>query len=101
MTPHSDPQRAAFKAAYGTRLRNKIVMIVLTVLAMASLAITKDSTIVFGLPMAVVGPISFVALVIGWWVLEDRNWRCPACNEYLGRALNPKHCHRCGVELRG
>ena len=27
------------------------------------------------------------------------NWRCPSCNGYLGRAMNPKFCGKCGAEL--
>ncbi len=28
-----------------------------------------------------------------------KNWRCPACDGYLGRAMNPKHCVKCGAQL--
>lgn len=27
------------------------------------------------------------------------NWRCPACNKYLGKGPNPKFCSKCGVQL--
>jgi hypothetical protein len=38
-----------------------------------------------------------VAACVGYsWV----NWRCPACNGYLGRGIGPKHCRNCGAELR-
>ena len=29
-----------------------------------------------------------------------RNWRCPACNGYLGRSMSMNFCPKCGVELR-
>jgi hypothetical protein len=29
-----------------------------------------------------------------------RNWRCPACDTYLGKMLNPKHCPHCGIKLQ-
>lgn len=43
----------------------------------------------------------FAVLVVGGLVYSLRNWRCPRCSAYLGRAINPKHCPRCGVALRG
>jgi DNA polymerase II large subunit len=27
------------------------------------------------------------------------NWRCPSCNKYLGKAINPKFCSKCGTQL--
>jgi len=27
------------------------------------------------------------------------NWRCPACNKYLGKSINPKFCSKCGAPL--
>lgn len=74
-------------------------MIGLTFAAIAPLPFIKDDSIYFGLPGAIVGPIAFFAICAGWVILEDRNWRCPACDEYLGRAFNPRHCRQCGMEL--
>ena len=76
-------------------------MIVLLFAAMTALAIMEEGTTFFGLSDAVLGPISLVAIVVGWGTFESRNWRCPACDQSLGRAFNPKHCRRCGIELRG
>ena len=97
---YTDQQRAAFKDAYAKRLRTQLIMIVLVVSAIAALASTEDGDTFFGLSVAVLGPISFVAIVVGWMIFHDRNWRCPACDQYLGRAFNPKHCRRCGIALR-
>ena len=30
-----------------------------------------------------------------------RDWRCPACSDYLSRAINPNCCPRCGVRFHG
>lgn len=27
------------------------------------------------------------------------NWRCPACNGYLGKSMSPKSCGKCGTQL--
>jgi hypothetical protein len=98
---YTDQQRAAFKDAYAKRLRKKLIMIVLLFAVMAPLPFIEDGSTYFGLSGAVFGSISLVAIVVGWVIVEGRNWRCPACDQYLGREFNPKHCRRCGVELRG
>ncbi|MFB3921165.1 MAG: hypothetical protein ACE145_05550 [Terriglobia bacterium] len=28
------------------------------------------------------------------------NWRCPACNRYLGKGFGPSFCPKCGVRLQ-
>ena len=98
---YTNQQRAAFKDAYAKRLRKQLIMIVLLFASMAALAFTKEGATFFGLSDAVFGPIALVAIFVGWMIFNGRNWRCPACDEYLGRAFNPKHCRRCGIELRG
>jgi len=39
-------------------------------------------------------------LVAAAVIFSFANWRCPACNGYLGRGINPKFCSKCGTELR-
>lgn len=38
-------------------------------------------------------------LVILYVVISLIDWRCPNCNEYLGKTWNPKFCQKCGVQL--
>lgn len=28
------------------------------------------------------------------------NWRCPACNRYLGKGFSPRFCPKCGARLQ-
>jgi len=98
---YTDQQRTAFKDAYAKRRRKQLIMILMLFAAMAPLPFIEDSATFFGLPGAVIGPIALFAIAIGWVMFNGRNWRCPACNNYLGRAFNPKRCRRCGIELRG
>jgi hypothetical protein len=98
---YTDQQRAAFKHAYAKRLRKQLVMIVLLFAVMAPLPFIEDSATFFGLSGAVLGPISLVVIVVCWVIFNGRNWRYPACDNYLGRAFNPKQCRTCGIELRG
>jgi hypothetical protein len=98
---YTDQQRAAFRDAYAKRLRKQLGMIAVLFAVMTALAFTEDGATFFGIPGAVLGPISLVAVVVGWVIFQGRNWRCPACDKHLGRAFNPRHCRGCGVELRG
>jgi hypothetical protein len=96
---YTDQQRAAFKDAFAKRLRKQLIVIVLLFAVVAPLPFIEDDAAFFGLSGAVLGPISLVAIAIGRVIFNGRNGRCPACDNYLGRAFNPKHCHRCGIEL--
>jgi hypothetical protein len=62
-------------------------------------AADKQAGTVLGFPLIVVGPL-FLVLIIGALVFSLKNWRCPACDRYLGKVWNPRHCHSCGVALR-
>ena len=44
--------------------------------------------------------IARAILLIGAIGLTYLNWRCPACDAFLGRKSYPRHCHDCGVSLR-
>jgi hypothetical protein len=48
---------------------------------------------------AVVG--LFIVLVVGILIFSFFNWRCPSCDRYLGRGINPTFCSKCGVRLNG
>jgi len=52
-----------------------------------------------GVSAVIWGPVLAV-FVVGALVFSFKNWRCPACNGYLGKAFNPRYCSKCGVELR-
>ena len=86
---YTDQQRADFQDAYARRLRKQLFMIALVFAAIAPLPFIEDGDTYLGLRGAVIGPIAFFAIVIAWVIFHDRNWRCPACENYLGRAFNP------------
>jgi hypothetical protein len=54
---------------------------------------------VAGISMEIFGPLFLLAVLVAFGV-SFWNWRCPACEGYLGYALLPKACQRCGAELR-
>ena len=52
-----------------------------------------------GLPEKVVAPIC-IATPMAVAVFSLVNWRCPACEGYLGNRMNPKFCSKCGARLQ-
>lgn len=48
-----------------------------------------------GTALLVVGTV-----VLGFFGFSLVNWRCPACDAYLGRRFNPRACPSCGQQLR-
>jgi hypothetical protein len=72
-------------------------------LGMAALVIVngqaQDGSL-FGVPGAIVQPISGVA-VLGGAVVWLRKWRCPRCRTHLGSLFERlRLCRHCGVPLR-
>lgn len=41
--------------------------------------------------------LSLIAMCV---FLTFRNWRCPGCQRYLGKNLNPRFCPGCGIPLQ-
>ena len=52
-----------------------------------------------GVDPAWFGPI-FLSIVLAAMAFSFWNWRCPACNKYLGRSLSVSYCQKCGAKLR-
>lgn len=48
--------------------------------------------------IVLIGFLPVAAITI--MVFSLRNWRCPACNGYLGKSASLNHCPKCGVALR-
>ncbi len=40
------------------------------------------------------------AVILAFFGYSLVNWRCPACDGYLGQRLNPRQCPSCGQALR-
>jgi hypothetical protein len=97
---YTEEQKSGFKLAYSQRRRRQLMLsapLILIVFA-ASMARESKANMVLGLPGEVGGPL-FLGLILAALLFSFRNWRCPACDKYLGKNFNPKHCPGCGVEL--
>lgn len=44
--------------------------------------------------------VVFLAAIAGILIFSFKNWRCPACDGYLGKGFNPSFCPKCGAQLR-
>jgi hypothetical protein len=86
---------------FSVRQRRQFLLAIPLVVVLLSffIAVDERAGTVFGFPLAAAGPFLFV-FVIGALVFSLKNWRCPACDRYLGKVWNPRHCHSCGVALR-
>ncbi len=95
-------QATAIKQEFGTR-RNRQILLSIAIIGsfiLGAVALGEKGQAILGAGLsAVLGPVIVLfgvfALGLSFW-----NWRCPACGRYLGRAMNPKFCAKCGVALR-
>jgi hypothetical protein len=100
---HSEAQQSEFERAFAVRQRRQIILaipLVVMVLAVGSgVAENEQAQTLFGMPRELAGP-GFFGLVLAALAFSVWNWRCPACNKYLGKSLHPARCHACGIALR-
>jgi len=99
--PYTHEQEAEFKREFAERRKRQIILAVLLVPVVVAVVLAGDSLErgLLGLPPAVL-PVGFLLLVACALIFSLRNWRCPACDRYLGRQLGPRFCPKCGVGLR-
>jgi hypothetical protein len=62
------------------------------------LSVEGNPTGIFGLSPNTILVTAF-AVIISALIFSFLNWRCPSCNKYLGKTINPKFCAKCGVQL--
>ena len=98
---YTEQQKAEFKTVFARRRRNQVILAVpvLTLMALLVLSDQSAGSWMLGLPVLVAVPVALLAFV-GALLFSLRNWRCPACNGYLGKGVNPRFCAKCGVALR-
>jgi len=84
---YTEEQRARFRSKFRRRRNWQFAAAAAFVLAV----FLKETRLGF---------LAALLVMLGVLVFSLYNWRCPACRKYLGRAMNPKVCARCGVVLQ-
>jgi hypothetical protein len=95
---YTEQEKMEFKAQFSARRRNQLVLVVPMVAILLLLVLLDGKQEVFGIPLRIAGPGAIGLMLVGV-VFSYRNWRCPACNKYLGKDISPKFCSKCGVDL--
>ncbi|OFY63737.1 MAG: hypothetical protein A3H98_06590 [Bacteroidetes bacterium RIFCSPLOWO2_02_FULL_36_8] len=68
------------------------------IVLMAFISKNPDSSVLGEYQSLVVySSLGLIVCIIGFTVW---NWRCPNCNKYFGKSMNPKFCQHCGSELK-
>jgi hypothetical protein len=97
---YTQQQKDDFKRQFALRRKRQLILAAPIILFMLLMIWTeKGSGSVAGVPAFAFAPVAFV-VVLGGVLFSLRNWRCPACNRYLGKGMNPSFCPRCGVALQ-
>lgn|SRR5262245_41763106 len=101
MMQYTSDQQTEFKRLFSQRRRRQLLLAVPLFALVITMAVRSDSATpdILGIPPAVYGPI-FLVLVLGALIFSFLNWRCPACKGYLGKAISPRFCSKCGVVLQ-
>lgn len=80
--------------------RQYILSLPIILILVFAMLVSKHSEIeIFGLPNGIMVGLAF-ALVLVFVVFTIRNWRCPACDKYLGRSISMDYCPKCGVKFK-
>ena len=98
---YTEDQKAEFKREFAVRRKRQFMLavpLVAIVLVVTLAGERRGSGDIFGIPRQTFG-VGFFLLVAGGLLFSLRNWRCPACDKYLGKG-SPHFCPRCGVQLQ-
>jgi predicted membrane channel-forming protein YqfA (hemolysin III family) len=100
-TEFTEEQKMGFQATFAARRRSHVFAIGVAIAAAIGVAATvqENASALLGISPSV-WRLAAVAVIVVVVVYNLVNWRCPACNAYLGRNVNPTFCPKCGTQLR-
>ena len=98
---YTEGQKVQFKSMFAARrLKQRVLTALLIGLFIGFAALgDRNQDEVLGYSAAIWAPMFFL-IVAGAVIFSFINWKCPACNKYLGKNTNPRYCSKCGIELR-
>lgn len=96
-----EQQLAEFKAEFAKRRKRQLLATIpILIMFVVAMLLRSGQDISFlGIPSSVLLGAFFV-LVLGTVAFSLWNWRCPACNRYLGKGISPSFCSKCGIPLQ-
>ena len=97
----TEGQKAEFRNRFSIRRRRQLALSVPSILLIVGVLLAGGNRTfsVYGISSAVLAPILLCA-ILGMVGFSLVNWRCPACNRYLGKQMNPRYCSKCGIPLQ-
>jgi len=98
--PYTEEQLERFRTAFARRRRNQLLLAIPIILIVLFVSAKSDrnSSSLAGIPAQYLG-VAGIVLALCALAFTLYNWRCPACNRYLGRVIFPRFCTKCGVPL--
>ena len=98
---YTEGQKEQFRREFAIRRRRQFIMAIPIILIVIVIKAVKDrdDEMLFGMPASTWAPI-IILIVVGAIIFSIKNWRCPACNKYLGKNMSPSFCIKCGLPLK-
>lgn len=99
-TPDSQEEiKADFQKRQKRQKLIALAAILIFIIPLLLLKYLKASAFIAQLPIDILDytPFFFGGGILALAALSFWNWRCPACEKYLGKTNNPKFCPSCGV----
>ena len=93
--PYTQQELEAFQQDFARRRQRQVVVGGLTVIGFLVVVLLARRRL-YEFPLVLL----WLAMVAGILVFSRQNWRCPACDRYLGKYPG-RFCRNCGVPLRG
>jgi len=93
---YTPDQLAGFKAEFARRQKRQFGVAAILLLGVASMMLMRGH----GAPETPAGLALVLGAMVAIFAFSLQNWRCPACQKYLGKGGFPRFCPRCGVPLK-
>jgi hypothetical protein len=82
------------------RQTRQLLLISLTLLSLLILTLVYARPDLFGEVSKKTISSAQIGLIFAFIGVNAYNWRCPACNKYLGRHIVKHRCGQCGARLQ-
>ena len=91
---------AKIRKEFRQRQSSQLLSIAVSLLLILLLALVqKRPDLFWGLPKNAVSGLQII-VIAAFVAFSVFNWRCPACDKYLGPDINRHLCKKCGTRLQ-